>query len=661
MLHKSRSLTLLLIGAALAALMVVGTGCDEGDVEELLGDMSAASIESAYEVDRDPLINEWMTNRGHTIVSHTRRQNIPYEFSVIDTDLVNAFAAPYGHVYVTSGFLDFTESEDEVGMVLAHEVGHIVNRDSIKQFKQSIMFGVLAQIISGESNTAGDVVGIGLGLLSLQYSRDDEYDADDAGTMYSYAMGYDPHEGLDFFDRLMTEVEKRRPSRWEVYFMTHPRTEDRIARQLKRPELDENNAQSLMRIARGYVLRGQPSRAAQLLEKSVEQVPDLAEAHALLGDALAMRGQTIEAEDAYRTALNLNSDIRYAETRLAALSEMPPDVPAGIGIAGRQQAEALLARLNTVRSTAATTRAQAQSYQTRTEPRLTAMVGTVRDINGRLVELAGDDTPVSDATQQSIVRGNAAVSKAIEPVYVLERVNQDLEDSSGEIQTLLAEAQSALEQAEAGNGNPEDIPALRTAVGEIERAISTIDVAMAEAPSTIEQVANLQSSARDVTTLMEQVARIDDPNDLASVQLNAQAAHTQSAAIEALAAVNRAKRQSVQAKGHALVARLNLLAAGATPAEQKVYDAQVAYYLLVPEAQVRALRSTGAGFGEAALALAASKSLTVEPRHFMPSVASGISPVAEAMERGAAVSNANVLLKFLAASMEAEHDAQKAM
>ncbi|MFW5866233.1 MAG: M48 family metalloprotease, partial [Armatimonadota bacterium] len=172
MMRRSRTLKFLVVGVALTALMVAGTGCDEGDVEEILGDMSAASIESAYEIDRDPLINEWLANRGHTIVSHTRRQNIPYSFSVIETDLVNAFAAPYGHVYVTSGFLDFARTEDEVGMVLAHEIGHIVNRDSIKRFKQNLIFGVLAQIISGESNTAGEVVGVGLGLLSPQYSRD---------------------------------------------------------------------------------------------------------------------------------------------------------------------------------------------------------------------------------------------------------------------------------------------------------------------------------------------------------------------------------------------------------------------------------------------------------------------------------------------------------
>ncbi|MGI5819421.1 MAG: M48 family metalloprotease [Armatimonadota bacterium] len=649
-----------MIAAVLSALIVVGTGCSERDVEEALGDISAASIEAAYQIDRDPLISDWIDDRGHTIVSHTRRQNIPYRFSVIETDLVNAFAAPYGHVYVTSGFLNFAETEDEVGMVLAHEVGHIVNRDSIHSFKKSLLFGLAVNIITGESRTAGDIAGIGLGLLSLQYSRDAEYAADDAGTEYSYAVGYDPHQGIEFFHRLASDIEKRRPSRWEVYFMTHPRTEDRVNRQLRRDEFDQKRPESLLRIARGYLQRGQPARAANLLEKGLQLAPELAEAHTLLGDALAMRGDLPEAETAYRTALGLNSRISYAQTRLAALPELPPNTLPGIDSDGRRQAGQLLTELDRARTAAEAARAGAVRYVAQAEPQVASVAGTVRGINERLLNLADTNTEVKKGTRQLVELGNGAVSRAVESAYVLERVTEDLQDSSSEIQSLLAESQAALERAEAGEGNPEDIPALRTAVQELRRAISTVDAAMVEAPKTIQQVESVQSSARDVTSLMELVVRINDPNDLSAEQLKSAAAHTQRRANEALQAVNRAKRQSVQASGHALVARLNLLGSGATPARQRVYDAQVAHFFLVPDAQVRALRSTGAGYGEAALALAASKSISADPGQFIPSLAGGVSPIGAAMERGAAVNNANVLLKYLAASMQAERDAQRA-
>ena len=118
--------------------------------------MSAAAVEAAYDVDTDPLICEWINNAGQTLVSHSRRQHIPYEFKVIETDMVNAFAAPYGHIYMTQGFLDFAETEDEIWVVLGHEIGHVVNRDSIKSFKRSLLMNIIAAIIRSESNALGE-------------------------------------------------------------------------------------------------------------------------------------------------------------------------------------------------------------------------------------------------------------------------------------------------------------------------------------------------------------------------------------------------------------------------------------------------------------------------------------------------------------------------
>jgi len=652
---------MLLAAAAAVALVIVGGGCGEDDIEEVLGDASAASVESAYGVDGDPLLNEWLNTAGQTIVSHSRRQHIPYEFKVIQTDQVNAFAAPYGHVYVTSGFLDFAETEDEVWMVLGHEVGHIVHRDSIHSFKKSLLWGILTQIIRGESRTAGDILGIGLGLLSLQYSRDDEYEADDAGTMLAYRCGYDPHVGLAFFDRLMTDVEKRRPSRWEVYFMTHPPTERRLQRQLERAELDEASAEPLVQIARGYLLRAQPAKAARLLERGLELAPGRHEIHTLLGDAYAMRGYLRRAGEHYRVALSLEDGNRYAEERLASLSDAPARALEGIAAPGRAQAGELLADLDEAERMAQRLQANAQSYGATRQEETEGLVRTVKGINERLLTLAEWDREVQDATERLVVRGNAAISRATESVYVLENVNEDLEEVGAEIAALLEESEVALQAARAGEGNPDDLPALHTAIAELKRATATLDLAATEAPKALADVRTAQSAAGDVASLMELVLRRDEPEGPLADQLRNESAHTQRLGIDALHAVNRARRQSVKARGHALVARLNLLGVAADPYLQEVFDRQVSHCLLVPEAQVRAVRETGAGYGEAAMAIAAAKSADADMALFVPTVAGGISPVGEATEHQAAVSNANVLLKFLAASMQAERDAEMVM
>ncbi|MEA3403345.1 MAG: M48 family metalloprotease [Armatimonadota bacterium] len=660
-MNRSWPMARLMLAAVLAAgLMLVGAGCED-DVEEALGEASAASIEAAYDVDHDPLMNEWLNHAGQTIVAQSRRQTIPYEFKVIETDLVNAFAAPYGHIYLTRGFMDFCESEDEVWMVLAHEVGHVVHRDSIKSFKQSLLMGILTQVIKGESRTVGDVVGIGLGLLSLRYSRDDEYEADDAGTLLCYRAGYDPHKGLDFYHRLMTKLQKHRPSRFEVYFMTHPRTDDRIKRQLKREELSTEDAEVLMRIARGYMTRGQPARAAQMLREALTVAPESAALHSLLGDAYAARGELGLARAHYKTAREQEPDSRYVRARLAALDDAPMPATEGVGPPGRQKAGELLAELSEVRALSESSRASATRYAQKTREQIGDLVSTVKGINERLLDLADYEGDVTEATQELLVRGNAAISRATEPIYVLEAVNEGLEDMGAEIGGLLTKCEGRLEAARAGEGNPEDIPALQTAVRELRRGSATLELAMAEAPNTVGDVRAAQSSARGVASLMERMVREDDPESLAADQLRNAASHTQKLGSDALQAVNRARRQSVKARSHALLARLNLLGTQATPYEQRLFDRQIAHLLLVPEAQVRAVRAAGAGYGETAMSIAAAKSLRADPGQHMPTVAAGVSPVGSAMEQGAAIANANVLMKFLADRMQSERDAAEAM
>ncbi len=656
--HRSwKTLRVLLLAVAVGTLVAIGTGCGERDVERTLGDMSRASIESAYNVDDDPLINEWLKHAGQTLVGHSRRQDIPYSFRVIETDQVNAFAAPFGHIYVTRGFLDFVETEDEVWMVLGHEIGHIVNRDSITSFKQNLLWGILSQVIRGESEAIGDVVGLGLGLLSLQYSRDDEYRADDSGTMLSYSAGYDPHLGLRFFERL-AEQRGRRPSRWEVYFMTHPPLERRMERQLERPEFDLSNVETLVQVGRGYLLRGQPARAAELMKKTIEIDPQLALAHGLLGDAHAMRGEIAAAERAYQTALELGDERDYARTRLAALSEMEETDLPGIDPDGRSIAKTLLAELGEARTMTESLRADSQRLRGTAESRIDSLAANVVGINNSLHDLANYQGDVSRATQQLVIRGNAAISQATEAAYVLEAVNESLQRDSAELDDLLVECEAVLTDAEAGQGRPEDVPALRTAVQEIKLAVGMLEEVTSEVPGTLSEVEAAQDAAAEVTSAMDIVARRNESTGMFADQLRSAASRAEQFGADALEAVGRAQDRSMQARGHALVARLNLLGTTASPALQSVYDAQVSHLLLVPEGRVKALRATGAGYGETAMALAASRSAHTGPEPYLPSLASGISPVTEAVKRNARVGNANVLLKLLAASMEAEREAE---
>jgi len=102
---------------------------------------------------------------------------------------------------------------------------------------------------------------------------------------------------------------------------------------------------------------------------------------------------------------------------------------------------------------------------------------------------------------------------------------------------------------------------------------------------------------------------------------------------------------------------MNLLGIGASPEIEALYDKQVSHYLLCPTAQVRAMRNEGLGYGEAAVCIAAARSLDTRPGRFIVQEGRSVSPVGTALHEGAALSNANVLMKFLAAAMEHEREA----
>jgi DNA polymerase-1 len=208
-------------------------------VERTIGRQTAVAVEQEFGVNRDPVLAEWVNGMGQRLVGQSHRQYIEYSFKVVDTDMVNAFAAPWGYIYVTRGLMTFVDSEDEIAFILGHEVGHVANRDAIKSTKKSILFSLGAALLGAATNrTVGELGEIGAGLTLMHYSREDERDADVSGAVTSYGAGYNPAAGTDFFARLMAEEEKGGTSSIEHLFLTHPETPTRINALKKRPELN---------------------------------------------------------------------------------------------------------------------------------------------------------------------------------------------------------------------------------------------------------------------------------------------------------------------------------------------------------------------------------------------------------------------------------------
>ena len=160
-------------------------------------------------------------------------------FTLVNTDVVNAFAVPGCYIYITRGLMGIVGSEAELASVLGHELGHVVADHSERQQKRSVFreLGVMAVGVLTGSERLTAVAARAAGLFSLRYSRRQEYESDDLGIGYVKAVGYDPHAAADMLAALARNERFMAASRGHdaaksipEFARTHPLTENRIQR-----------------------------------------------------------------------------------------------------------------------------------------------------------------------------------------------------------------------------------------------------------------------------------------------------------------------------------------------------------------------------------------------------------------------------------------------
>lgn len=159
-------------------------------------------------------------------------------FTLVNSDVVNAFAVPGCYIYVTRGLLAVVTSEAELASVLGHEVGHVVARHSRRQERRSVWrtLGVIAVSLTG-SDRLTELAGQAAQYFGLRYSRTQEYQADDLGIAYLREAGYDVYAAAEMLDDLqrqeafMTATRSRDKARSvPEWALSHPLTQNRIAR-----------------------------------------------------------------------------------------------------------------------------------------------------------------------------------------------------------------------------------------------------------------------------------------------------------------------------------------------------------------------------------------------------------------------------------------------
>jgi len=213
----------------------------EQEVE--LGKEVSVEVEKQYGVTQDPKYNDPVQEIGKKIAEAAPRKDVKYEFKVLNTDEVNAMAAPGGFIFVNKGLIDYINfDKDALAFTIGHEVGHVVARHAARMIERELKTEIAIAVIS-KNEQWSKMLSLARDMVFLGYGRDNEYEADSWGVRLAYKAGYDPRGAIRFFQKLLKD-EKGQPSKLAVFFSTHPPTKDRLERveaQIKELEKNANH------------------------------------------------------------------------------------------------------------------------------------------------------------------------------------------------------------------------------------------------------------------------------------------------------------------------------------------------------------------------------------------------------------------------------------
>lgn len=220
--------------AAATATLALGAGaCAVSQQQEVqIGAEQSQQVNTQLPIIYDREITRYLELLGDSLAHVTSRADLNWHFFLVNTNDFNAFALPGGYVYINRGVAERSDRMDQFASVLAHEIGHVVLRHSVRQMQQMQGANVGAAVLCTLTSVCNSGVGsagvqVGGGLLFAKFSRGDEAEADAAGVDELVRAGINPNGMPEMFQKLIAERQSS-PTALDQWFTDHPLEEDRV-------------------------------------------------------------------------------------------------------------------------------------------------------------------------------------------------------------------------------------------------------------------------------------------------------------------------------------------------------------------------------------------------------------------------------------------------
>lgn len=197
-----------------------------------LGREIAGNLLGAAPLVKDAELQKYVNRVGRWVASQSERPDLPWHFGVIESEDLNAFAAPGGYVLITKGLYRQLHNEAELAGVLGHEIGHVVKKHHLKLLQKQQLLSMGAGLLSGklgkENPTVQKVIGSGAEISARSLDKDAEYEADRIGVILAGRAGYEPFALPEVLQTIGHAGKD--DGRVALLFKTHPHPDDRLAK-----------------------------------------------------------------------------------------------------------------------------------------------------------------------------------------------------------------------------------------------------------------------------------------------------------------------------------------------------------------------------------------------------------------------------------------------